>query len=74
MVANAKAFGKHNLSAASYIGVEAGAVTQNIYLYCAAAKMNTVVCGSFNRKVLPKALKLTKNEYIVLTQVVGFAK
>ena len=74
MVANGTAFGKLNQASATYIGVEAGAIMQNIYLYCAAAKMNTVVCGSFNRKVLPKALKLAKNEYIVLTQVVGFAE
>ena len=74
MVANGTAFGKLNQASAAYIGVEAGAIMQNIYLYCAAAKMNTVVCGSFNRKVLPKALKLAKNEYIVLTQVVGFAE
>ena len=74
LAAKANAFGKFNQAAAGYIGVEAGAVIQNIYLYCAAANMNTVVCGSFDRKVLPKALKLAKNEYVVLTQVVGFAK
>ena len=54
-----------------YIAMEAGAIMQNIYLYCAANNFNTVVCGSFNRATWAKALKLPANKYVILTQIVG---
>lgn len=68
MVADKDAFdGK----APHYIAMEAGAIMQNIYLYCAAYNFNTVVCGSFNPQVWAKSLKLPANKYVILTQVVG---
>ena len=54
-----------------FAAVEAGAIMQNIYLYCAAYNFNTVACGSFNSSELAKALKLPANKYVFLTQVVG---
>ena len=68
LVADRKAFAGND---DAYIGVEAGAIVQNIHLYCAGAKLNTVVCGSFNRKALPSALKLADDKYVFLTQVIG---
>ena len=68
MVADKDAFdgkGSH------YIAMEAGAIMQNIYLYCAGYNLNTVVCGSFNAQEWAKALKLPANKYVILTQVVG---
>ena len=68
MVADKDAFdgkGSH------YIAMEAGAIMQNIYLYCAGYNLNTVVCGSFKPQVWAKALKLPANKYVILTQVVG---
>lgn len=68
MVADKDAFdGK----GAHYIAMEAGAIMQNIYLYCAGYNLNTVVCGSFKPQVWAKALKLPANKYVILTQVVG---
>ena len=54
-----------------YTAVEAGAIMQNIYLYCSAYDLGTVVCGSFNNEKLSDALKLPANKYIIMTQVVG---
>ena len=55
----------------TYTAVEAGAIMQNIYLYCSAYNLGTVVCGSFDRTKLPEALKLSANKYVILTQVIG---
>lgn len=68
MVADKDAF---NGKAPQYIAMEAGAIMQNIYLYCAGYNLNTVVCGSFNPAEWAKALKLPANKYVILTQVVG---
>ena len=68
MVADREAFGEKGQI---YTGVEAGAIMQNIYLYCAANNLNTVVCGSFDRVALTGALKLPANKYVILTQVIG---
>ena len=57
--------------APQYIAMEAGAIMQNIYLFCAAYNFNTVVCGSFNPQEWAKELKLPANKYVILTQVVG---
>ena len=68
MVVDKDALGERN---SHYAAVEAGAIMQNIYLYCAAYNFNTVVCGSFNSAELAKALKLPANKRVFLTQVVG---
>ena len=71
MVADKNAF---NGKGSHYIAMEAGAIMQNIYLYCAAYNLNTVVCGSFDPAVWAKALKLPENKYVILTQVIGCAR
>jgi len=63
---------KNDLRWVGYIGVEAGAITQNIYLYCAAAGFNTVVCGSFDQRKLHEVLQLPVEQDVFLTQVVGY--
>ncbi len=67
MVADRDAFDGNEV----YPAFEAGAIMQNIYLYCAAAGFNTVVCGSFDKNVWQKELKLPASKYVILTQVVG---
>jgi nitroreductase len=57
---------------ALYSAASAGAIAQNVYLYCASAGLATVVRGWFDRAALAAALKLTANEQVVLTQTVGF--
>ena len=68
MVADKEAFGDKG---GRYEAVEAGAIMQNIYLYCAGNGLNTVVCGSFDVDKITKVLKLPANKYVILTQVVG---
>jgi SagB-type dehydrogenase family enzyme len=56
----------------TYSAASAGAIAQNVYLYCAAAGLATVVRGWFDREALASALKLSADEQVVLTQTVGY--
>jgi len=51
--------------------VDTGYVSQNVYLYCAASNLGTVVLSLVNRDQLHKLMQLKEHEKIVLTQVVG---
>ena len=52
--------------------VGCGAISQNIYLYCASAGLATVVRGSFDADTLHKLLELDASQKIMLTQTVGY--
>jgi len=52
--------------------VDSGAIAQNVYLYCAAAGLATVVRGLVDRKRLAPAMGLRRDHRIVLAQTVGF--
>lgn len=52
--------------------VDTGYISQNIYLYCAAANLGTVVLALINRDKLIKKMKLKEHERIVLAQIVGY--
>lgn len=52
-------------------GTEAGMMSQNVYLYCTAAGLNTVLIALFDRNKLHKAMGLQVHESVVYTQVVG---
>ncbi len=54
-----------------YGATDAAYVSQNVYLFCAANKMNTVVMGSIDRPVV--ADKLNLKGKAVLAQPVGYA-
>jgi SagB-type dehydrogenase family enzyme len=54
-------------------GTDTGFVSQNVYLYCAAAQLGTVVLGWVNRDKLHKIMGLKECEKVVYTQVVGKA-
>ncbi|MDP8237384.1 MAG: SagB/ThcOx family dehydrogenase [Candidatus Erginobacter occultus] len=51
--------------------VDTGYVSQNVYLYCAATGLGTVVLSLVDRDKLHHLMKLGEEEKIVLTQVVG---
>jgi len=51
--------------------VDTGFVSQNVYLYCAASNLGTVVLALIDRDKLHKLMGLKEHEKIVLTQVVG---
>jgi len=52
-------------------GTDTGFISQNVYLYCAAAKLSTVVLGLVNRDKLHEIMGLKEHEKVVYTQVVG---
>jgi SagB-type dehydrogenase family enzyme len=58
-----------NLQTAS---IDAGFVSQNIYLYCASEGMATVVRGSVDREKLAAEMGLGPNFHIVVAQSVGY--
>lgn len=55
-----------------YAGTDAGAVMQNIYLWCAANNVGTVTRGSFDKNELAKALNLKSSQRVILVQTVGY--
>jgi len=50
---------------------DTGFISQNVYLYCAAANLSTVILGLVDRDKLHKTLELNENEKIIYTQIVG---
>lgn len=55
----------------SYASVAAGAMAQNIYLYCAANGLVSVARAWFDRQALTQAMGLTPDQQLLLTQTVG---
>ena len=51
--------------------VDTGYISQNVYLFCAASNLGTVVLSLVDREKLHKLMSLKEHEKIVLTQVVG---
>ncbi|WP_075603690.1 SagB/ThcOx family dehydrogenase [Saccharicrinis aurantiacus] len=54
-------------------GTETGFISQNVYLYCASAGLNTAVIGLVNREKLHETMGLADYEKIVYTQAIGKA-
>ncbi|MDA3818343.1 MAG: nitroreductase family protein [Prolixibacteraceae bacterium] len=50
---------------------DTGFISQNVYLYCAAAGLSTAILGLVNRSKLHKRMWLGEHQTIVYTQVVG---
>jgi SagB-type dehydrogenase family enzyme len=56
-----------------YAAFHAGAISQNVYLYCASAGLGAVVRDSVDRAGLKEALNLSENQMVVMAQSVGYA-
>lgn len=56
-----------------YAAFHAGAISQNVYLYCASAGLGAVVRDSVDRPRLKDALNLSEDQIIVMVQSVGYA-
>lgn len=54
-----------------FSAVAAGAIAQNVSLYCASAGLGTVVRGWINHRQLADALSLNEDELPILAQTVG---
>jgi nitroreductase len=57
-----------------YQYIDAGYISQNIYLFCASEGLATVVRAMVDRDALSKAMKLTDKQVIIVAQTVGFSK
>jgi len=55
------------------VGADVGCIVENVYLYCAAAGLVTVVRGLVDRAALAAALGLRQRQRIGLAQSVGVA-
>jgi len=58
----------------AYAFTAAGAMAQNVYLYCASVGLATVVRAWFDRHALSQAMVLGTDEQLLLAQTVGAAK
>ena len=54
-------------------GTDAGFISENVYLYCTAANLSTVVLGLVNREKLHELMGLQAHEKVIYSQVVGKA-
>jgi len=55
----------------SYASVAAGAMAQNVYLYCASAGLATVIRAWIDRHALAQAMGLDNDRQVLLSQTVG---
>ncbi len=72
IVADLDKIGGDSQSSLQTANIDAGFVSQNIYLYCASESMATVVRGSVNRDKLAVEMGLEPGQYIVVAQTVGY--
>ncbi len=56
------------------IGVDAGLIVQNVYLFCASEGLGTVVRGSIDGPAFAKLLKLRADQRVMVAQTVGYPK
>jgi nitroreductase len=55
-------------------GADTGFISQNVYLYCAAEGLATVVRAMIDRTALAKKMNLRADQMITLSQSVGYRK
>jgi nitroreductase len=58
----------------SYASVAAGAMSQNVYLYCASAGLATVIRAWIDRSALALAMGLNMDQQVLLSQTIGRPK
>ena len=57
-----------------WMGGDTGVIVENVYLFCAAEGLATVVRALIDRPALAKAMKLRPDQTITLSQSVGYPK
>jgi SagB-type dehydrogenase family enzyme len=57
-----------------YAAADTGFISENVYLFCAAEGLATVVRAGMDRTVLAKLMKLRPEQRIVLAQSIGYPK
>jgi nitroreductase len=58
----------------AYAHVAAGAISQNVYLYCASSGLATVIRAWIDREAIADALGLAHDQQVLLSQTVGYPK
>jgi len=58
----------------AYAFAAAGAMAQNVYLFCASAGLATVIRAWFDTRALSKAMLLEPDQQLLLAQTVGLPK
>lgn len=58
----------------SFVGLDVGYISQNVYLFCASEGLVTGARAMVDKKALGEALKLRPDQLIVLAQSVGYPK
>lgn len=67
-----KMIGVSNEKIPLYAGMHAGYISQNIYLFCASERLNTVARHYLDFENLSRIMGLKPNQLIILAQTVGF--
>lgn len=63
---------KHNDEMqALLVGTEIGAMSQNVYLYCASTGLNSVLVALYDREKLSSLINLEADEEIIMTHIIG---
>ena len=57
-----------------YAAADTGFISENVYLFCAAEGLATVVRAGMDKAALAKLMKLTPDQRIVLAQSIGYPK
>ena len=73
-VADLKKTSKFGDKVMFYAGCDTGFISENVYLFCASEGLATVVRGMFDEQNLVKAMKLTEDKKIILTQTIGYRR
>lgn len=55
-----------------YTALDAGYISQNVYLFCAAYGLATVARGLLDRRALATAMRLEADQRVILAQSVGY--
>jgi nitroreductase len=63
-----------NLPVSEWSFAAAGAIAQNVYLFCASEGLSTVMRTTIDKNKLAKILKLRPDQNIILTQSVGYSR
>ncbi|MDM8552237.1 SagB/ThcOx family dehydrogenase [Desulfobacterales bacterium HSG2] len=57
-----------------YSAADTGFISQNVYLFCAAKRLATVVRGWIDKPALSEKINLRKDQRVILAQTVGYPK
>ena len=57
-----------------YSATDTGFISQNVYLYCAAEGLGTVVRGWVDKEHLAGVMQLRPEQHVILAQTVGYIK